>query len=72
MEIKLKTDFIELDNLLKAMELVSCGPEAKEEILKGRVKVNGLVETRVRKKIRAGDFVEFGEEEITIIGQGGQ
>ena len=69
MEFKLKSEYVELDNVLKAMELAANGVEAKERILAGAVKVNGEVETRIRRKLRAGDLVEFGEHRIEIIGQ---
>ncbi|MFA5199645.1 MAG: RNA-binding S4 domain-containing protein [Candidatus Omnitrophota bacterium] len=67
MEFKLKTEFIELDNLLKVSELVSCGSEAKREILQGRIMVNGQIENRIRRKIRPGDIVEFNKEEIIVL-----
>jgi ribosome-associated protein len=66
MEFLLKLEFIELDNLLKVMELVGSGGEAKQCIREGLVKVNGKVETRVRLKLRSGDAVEFGEHRISI------
>lgn len=58
---KLKTDeeYIELNNLLKALGWVSTGGEAKIRIDQGEVTVNGEVETRKRKKMRAGDLVLF-------------
>jgi len=67
MEFKLKSDFIELDNILKALELVSSGAEAKQQILEGLVKVNGEVELRIRRKLRAGDCVEFNKSLIKVI-----
>jgi len=66
-EFKLKSEFIELDNLLKALELVASGAQAKEEILAGKVKVNGAVESRIRCKLRAGDSVEFDYNIIKVI-----
>jgi ribosome-associated protein len=66
MEFKLKSEFIELDNLLKAANLAASGGEAKQYILAGSIKVNGEVEARVRRKLRAGDLVEFGEHQIKI------
>ncbi len=66
MEFKLKSEFIELDNLLKVLELAGSGAGAKQIILSGAVKVNGQVETRVRCKLRLGDLVEFQEQQITI------
>jgi len=67
MDFLLKSEFIELDNLLKAMKLVADGGEARQHILAGAVKINGQVETRIRRKLRPGDFVEFGEHKISII-----
>ena len=67
MDFKLKLEFIELDNLLKAAKLVASGAEAKQYILAGSIKVNGQVETRIRRKLRPGDTVEFGEHQISIV-----
>lgn len=62
----LKTDFIKLGQLLKAVNLVESGAEAKEEILSGRVLVNGEVCTMRGKKIYPQDKVAFNGEEIQI------
>lgn len=67
MDFKLKSEFIELDNLLKALELVQSGAQAKEQILAGLVKVNGIVESRIRCKLRTGDTVEFNRNMVNII-----
>jgi len=67
MEFQLKAEFIELDNALKVMNLVSSGSEAKQCIQSGLVKINAEVETRIRRKLRSGDFVEFGEYRIKIV-----
>jgi len=67
MEFKLLTEFIELDNVLKALHLVANGAEAKQQIQAGAVTVNGAVELRVRRKLRAGDSVEFGGQKIDIV-----
>jgi ribosome-associated protein len=67
MDFKLKSEFIELDNMLKNLKLVVSGAEAKQQIQAGLVKVNGLVESRIRRKLRLGDFVEFGQYNISII-----
>ncbi len=67
MVFQLKTEFIELDNMLKALQLVVSGAEAKQCIQSGSVKVNGQVETRIRRKLRAGDSVEFGQQRISIV-----
>lgn len=59
-------DFIELNKLLKIMQLVGSGGEAKQFIDEGMVKVNGSVETQRRKKLRAGDHVFFEGNEVEI------
>jgi len=67
MDFQLKLEFIELDNLLKVLELVSSGAEARQIIRSGALKVNGQVESRIRRKLRLGDCVEFGQQRISII-----
>lgn len=67
MDFQLKNEFIELDNLLKATRLVVSGAEARQHILAGLVKVNSQVETRVRRKLRAGDSVEFGTSQYNVV-----
>lgn len=58
-EIKISTEFIKLDQLLKFTGEVETGGQAKELILDGQVKVNGKVENQRGKKIFPGDKVEF-------------
>ena len=67
MDFKLKTEFIELDNLLKVLEFSASGADAKQSILSGQVKVNNQVESRIRRKLRLGDCVEFGQQQIKIV-----
>jgi ribosome-associated protein len=67
MEFRLKFEFIELDNLLKVLELSVNGVEAKRSIQEGAVKVNGQVEKRVRCKLCPGDSVEFQGQQISIV-----
>lgn len=59
-------DFIELNKLLKIMQLVGSGGEAKQVIDEGMVTVNGAVEKQRRKKLRVGDKVQFNEREVEI------
>ncbi len=56
----LKFEYVELFKLLKIQGLADSGAEAKQMIDEGLVKVNGEIETQRRKKLRAGDTVEFG------------
>jgi ribosome-associated protein len=67
MDFKLKSDYIELDNLLKVLEFSASGAQAKQDILSGEVKVNGQVENRIRRKLRAQDVVEFRQQLVNII-----
>jgi len=67
MDFQLKSEFIELDNLLKVLELVVNGSEARQIIQLGEVKVNGQVENRIRRKLRSGDSVEFRQQRISIL-----
>lgn len=66
-EIKIETEFIKLDSLLKWAGAVSLGSEAKFYIQEGVVLVNGEVCLQRGKKIRPGDVVEFQEEIYKII-----
>ena len=59
---------IQLDDLLKREALVGSGGEAKVRIQAGEVRVNGEVETRRRRKLRAGDVVEIDDERIEVSG----
>ena len=67
-EIKINTDFIKLDALLKFASLVGTGGEAKVLIQDGKVLVNGEVCTMRGKKIRSGDVVMIeGGSEVKVI-----
>jgi ribosome-associated protein len=57
---------IELYKILKLINWVSSGGEAKFVISEGQVFVNQVVETRKRKKIYEGDIIEFDSNRIKI------
>ena len=69
-----KTDFeirgehIALDALLKATGLAASGGEAKALIVGGGVMLNGQVELRRGRKVRAGDVVAVGESCVQVRG----
>lgn len=65
-EIKITGEFIKLDALLKFANVVSSGGEAKIRIAEGEVQVNGEPCTMRGKKIRVGDTVVLGGEQIVI------
>ncbi|HJA64611.1 MAG TPA: RNA-binding S4 domain-containing protein [Candidatus Intestinimonas stercoravium] len=66
-EVKISTEFIKLDALLKFAGLTETGGEAKEAVQAGRVKVNGQVCTMRGKKLRPGDVVELDGTELTVV-----
>lgn len=61
------TEYIKLQDLLKFVNLVSTGGEAKERIQAGEVMVNGEVCTMRGKKIRPGDEVVFAGQHLTAV-----
>lgn len=67
-EVKIKTEFIKLDSLLKFAGLVESGADGKLIIQEGRIKVNGETCLMRGKKIREGDKVQIDEinSEITV------
>jgi len=56
----------ELYKILKFEGLASSGAEAKIAIADGLVKLNGIVELQKRKKIVAGDILEFADTILNI------
>lgn len=64
--IKIKTEFIKLDALLKYAALVGTGGEAKLVIADGLVRVNGEVCTLRGKKITPGTEVEFNGRALLV------
>jgi ribosome-associated protein len=59
-------EYIELNKLLKLLQLTESGGEANEVIVSGKVKVNGTVELQKRKKIRAGYKVQFHKVTVQV------
>ena len=57
-EVKISSEFIKLDALLKYAGAVSTGGEAKFLIADGAVSVNGEVCLQRGRKLRAGDLAE--------------
>jgi len=66
---ELETEFVELYKILKFEGLSDSGGNAKQAIADGLVSVNGEVETRKRKKIKAGDQIDFIDHHIDVIGK---
>ena len=57
---------IELYKILKLENLVQSGDEAKCLIARGDVRLNGAIESQKRKKIVAGDRIEFRGQHYCI------
>ena len=66
-EVKIHTEFIKLQDLLKFAGAVETGGDAKLIIQEGRVSVNGEVCTMRGKKMRPGDTASIdGELELVV------
>ena len=59
-------DLLELKNLLKLLDLVNSGGEARHMIRSGKVKVDNEVEIRPGKKLRAGNTINYDNQMIVI------
>ncbi len=68
-EFAIRGEWIELIKLLKAAGLAGSGGEARHFVEEGLVQVNGSVEDRKRRKLRAGDMVLFDGRSIVITRQ---
>lgn len=67
MKYELKDDYIELFKLLKVLDLVDSGAQAKHLVAEGYVNRNGEQEFRKRAKIIAGDIIEIADARIEVI-----
>ncbi|MDR3259102.1 MAG: RNA-binding S4 domain-containing protein [Fusobacteriaceae bacterium] len=65
-KVKITTEFIKLDQLLKLAGIADDGSSAKYMILNGKIKVNGEIELRRGKKIRPNDKIEIKDEIIIV------
>lgn len=66
-DVELNKEPVELHKILKFEGMAPSGGVAKLAIESGDVLVNGEVETRKRKKIYAGDIIEFNGESIKMV-----
>ncbi|MBE6907043.1 MAG: RNA-binding S4 domain-containing protein [Ruminococcaceae bacterium] len=66
-QIRIETEFIKLDSLLKFAGVAETGGQAKELVAGGLVTVNGEVCTMRGKKIRPGEKVGVDEIEIEVV-----
>ena len=66
-EIKIHTEFIKLQDLLKFAGAVETGGDAKLIIQEGRVAVNGEICTMRGKKLRPGDRACLDNETELVV-----
>ena len=60
--IEINTDEIQLDQLLKWAAIVNSGGQVKFMIEDEIIKLNGVIVTARRKKIKPGDIIEIDGE----------
>jgi ribosome-associated protein len=64
---ELDRDHVELNQLLKLVDLCDSGGAGKAIVASGSVKVDGQVELRKTCKIRAGQVVAVGDVSIRVV-----
>lgn len=64
--IRIETEFIRLDALLKLSGMVDTGGQAKFIIQSGEVSVNGEPCLMRGKKLRSGDAVEYAGKRFQV------
>lgn len=67
LKIRNNDEFINLSQLLKAMNMVESGAMAKIVIDEGRIKVDGETEYRYRRKLYDGMIVEFDNQKVKVV-----
>ena len=65
-DFAIRDDMIRLSQLMKAAGLAGSGAEAKELVVAGDVRVNGVVETRRGRQLHRGDVVALGDESVRV------
>lgn len=66
-DIRIDTEFIRLDALLKLSGVAQTGGHAKLMIQGGEIKVNGEVCLMRGKKMRPGDKFSFENQEFEVV-----
>ena len=66
-EVAINSDYITLGQLLKFLDLVSTGGEAKAYLADHEIKINGEKEDRRGRKLRPGDEVILIEGTFRLI-----
>jgi len=66
-DVAIRDETIRLGQLLKLAGVVESGGEARELIQDGAVRVNGEVDRRRGRQLRAGDVVQAAGERLRVI-----
>lgn len=66
-QVKITTEYIKLEALLKFEGLAETGGDAKERIQAGEVTVNGEICTMRGKKLRPGDKAALDGVELEVV-----
>lgn len=66
MKFELKDDYITLQQLLKACDVIASGGQIKSWLAENEVLVNSQPENRRGKKLRQGDVIEAAGVRIEI------
>lgn len=64
--IRIYTEYIELQQLLKMTAIIHSGGEAKIYLSLNQVKVNGIIENRRGRKLYPGDKIDIHNEVYII------
>lgn len=64
--IKIDTEFITLQQLLKISGIIDTGGQAKYFLLSNKVYLNGELENRRGKKLYLNDKIKIGNQEFVI------
>ena len=65
-EFLMNTEYVELCNLLKLVDLADSGGRGKAMVAEGLVKVDGTLELRKTAKIKAGQIIECEGKRILV------
>ncbi|MGI6607730.1 MAG: RNA-binding S4 domain-containing protein [Erysipelotrichaceae bacterium] len=66
MIVKIKNEYIELQQFLKLTDWISTGGEAKTAVKKLKIKVDGVEENRRGRKIYPGSTVEIENKKYEV------
>ena len=66
-KIEIRTESINLDQLLKWANIAATGGEAKDLIQGGEVLINGIVEARRGKKVYRNDVVTVSGQSFRVV-----